>query len=277
MRVIFTLASGRSGTRFLSDLFRRNVACVCRHEPYADWGNPTMFGRPIYDRAVGDIAAVRRLAERKKAWIERRGGPLYVETSHAFLKSWWNLAPQLFNDWKLVHLIRDPRKVARSEANRHRLIDRWRLPFSYYRAGGARYFRWALTGREPIFACFPLGELTLFQWCVVQWIEIENRAMQLLDEHQMHGDCATLHSPHDLNEPQRVAEIFRALNLPARHDPPLLAGNQNRTPRSPTLLTEEDERQFADVVARLPANYLRIFRHPPYAALPWSDLLRREA
>jgi hypothetical protein len=275
MRVIFTLASGRSGTRFLSDLFRRNVSCVCRHEPYLDWGNPSMFGRPIYNRAVGDGTAVRRLAESKKKWIERRGGPLYVETSHAFLKSWWELAPELFDDWKLVHLVRDPRKVAKSEANRHEFADRWRLPFCYYRAGEERFFRWALTGREAIFAGFPRGELTLFQWYVVQWIEIENRAMRLLNEHQKHSGCATLHSPHDLNDPQRVAEMFRVLDVPVRHDPPLLAGNQNRTPRSPTLITDDDERQFAEVISRLPESYLAIFAYPPYTGLPWSAVLRK--
>jgi hypothetical protein len=256
-------------------LFRRNVECVCRHEPYFDRGNPDMFGRAIYDRAVGDMAAVRRLAQRKNAWIERCGGPLYVETSHAFLKSWWSLLPELFDDCKLVHLIRDPRKVAKSEANRHRFADRWRLPFCYYRAGDGRFFRWALTGKEPIFAAFQPGEMTLFQWYVVQWVEIENRATRFLDEHRKHGDCVTLHSPHDLNNSQRVAEMFRALDIPLRRDPPILAGKTNRTPRSPTLLTEEDQRQFADVVARLPESCLTIFRNPPYSALPWSEVLRK--
>jgi hypothetical protein len=232
-----------------------------------------MFGRPIYDRAVGDVAAVRRLAERKRAWIERHGAPLYVETSHAFLKSWWELAPELFDDWKLVHLVRDPRKVARSEANRHQFADRWRLPFRYYRAGGDRFFRWALTGREPIFDAFRPGELTLFQWYVVQWIEIENRAMRLLEEHQKHRHCVTLHSPHDLNDPQRVREMFRALELTVRNDPPVLAGKQNRTPRLPTQLTSDDERQFRDVIARLPDSHLAIFARAPYSALPWCGLL----
>lgn len=274
MRVIFTLASGRSGTRFLADLFCNNIECVCRHEPYFERGNPNLFGRPIYDRAVDDLAAVRRLAVRKRDWIARRGGGLYVETSHAFLKSWWDLAPELFDDWKLVHLIRDPRKVAKSEANRHDFADRWRLPFRNYRVGREHFFRWALTGREPIFAHFAPGELTRFQWYVVQWIEIENRAMRLLDEHDKHRDNMTLISPSDLNSPQRVSEMFRTLGLTARFDSPRLTGNQNRTPRAPTLLSPEDERQFAEVIARLPPDTLAIFRREPYIGLPWIGILK---
>lgn len=270
MRVILTLTSGRSGTKFLSGLFRHNVACVCRHEPYLDWGNPSMFGRAIYDRATGNLPAVRRLAAQKKRWIEGCGAGVYVETSHAFLKSWWELAPELFDDWKLVHLIRDPRKVARSEANRHQSADRWRVPLRYYRVAGDRFFRWALTGLEPIYASFAPGELTRFQWYVVQWIEIENRAMRLLDEHQKRADCVTLHTPRDLNDGQRVAAMFQTLDAPLRYESPRLVGNRNRTPRAPTVVTAEDERQFAEVIARLPAECLQIFRRPPYVDLPWS-------
>ena len=56
-----------------------------------------MFGRPIYDHAVGDTGAVRKLAERKRRVIERySGAAAYVETSHAFLKSWADMAIELF-------------------------------------------------------------------------------------------------------------------------------------------------------------------------------------
>lgn len=273
MRVIFTLASGRSGTRFLAGLFRNNAACVCRHEPYFDWGNPNLFGRAIYDRTVGNLEAVRRQVARKKAWIERTGASLYVETSHAFLKSWGDLASETFADWKLVHLIRDPRKVARSEANRHRAADRWRLPFCYYRAGSERFFRWALTGREPIFGRFAPGELSLFQWYVVQWIEIENRAMQILDRFDKHDDCVTLHTPRGLNDPQCVARMFEDLGVSIRACPPRLVGNINRTPRSPTVVTAEDEQEFAAVIARLRREHLAIFQREPYACLPWRHIL----
>jgi len=88
-----------------------------------------MFGRPIYDHAVGDEAAVRKLAERKKRAIEgysRTAG--YAETSHAFLKSWADIAIEFFPQMKLVHLVRNPLSVAKSEAIREDIIHRWRLP-----------------------------------------------------------------------------------------------------------------------------------------------------
>src|SRR5262249_55255251 len=90
---IFALSSGRSGTHFLYELIRRNVRdCVARHEPYGF--NPSMFGRPIYDLAVGERAYTRKLLERKRRIIKRCGATVYAETSHAFLKSWFDLAPE---------------------------------------------------------------------------------------------------------------------------------------------------------------------------------------
>ena len=102
MRTIFALASGRSGTRFLYELLRRNAAkCVCRHETYS-WSNPSMFGQPNYDRAVGNLAAVREQVAIKARWIGRQRAAAYAETSHAFLKSWYDLAPEFFPDLRLV-------------------------------------------------------------------------------------------------------------------------------------------------------------------------------
>ena len=52
------------------------------------------------------------------------------------------------------------------------------MPLRHYRGGdGKKYFRWALTGLEPIFSHLAGNPLSRFQWYVVQWIEIENRAM----------------------------------------------------------------------------------------------------
>jgi hypothetical protein len=273
MTSVFALSSGRSGTHFLAELIRRNAGgCVVRHEPYVF--NPSMFGRPIYDRAVGDLDAIRPLLARKLRCIEQCGAPTYIETSHAFLKSWSDLAPQSLPDLKVVHLVRDPLKVAKSEANRHDLIDWLHLPFGRYRGGdGRRYFRWSFTGLEPIFRHLDQALLSRFQWYAIQWIEIENRAMQFLERFDMHGRCFTLHSPHDLNEQKRVRELLDFLGLKTLGSAIDAGGWHNRNPR-PTVISQQDREQFAAVVRTLPASCLEIFRREPYVQLPWAAVLQ---
>ena len=271
---IFCLASGRSGTHFLFEILRRNTrGVVCRHEPYV-W-NPSMFGRPIYDHAVGDDGAVRRVAERKRRVIERYSRTAgYAETSHAFLKSWADIAAQFFPQMKLVHLVRNPLSVAKSEAIREDLIHRWRMPLrNYWGRDGKPYFRWALTGLEPIFAHLAGKPLSRFQWYVVQWIEIENRAMTFLREHDKEDDCFTLHSPVELNDESKVRSLLEFLDLPRRQKEIHLEGSKNRTPGVKTEITEHDQQEFAEVIRLLPASYLEIFQQPPYSQWEWAKKL----
>src|SRR4051812_16440310 len=140
MLTVFTLSSGRSGTHFLYQLIRRNARdCVARHETYGF--NPSMFGRPIYDYATGERERTRKLLQRKRRIIERCGAATHVETSHALLKSWPDLASEYFPRSKFIHLIRDPLKVAKSEADREELIKRLHFPLCHYRGSdGNRYF-----------------------------------------------------------------------------------------------------------------------------------------
>lgn len=275
MLTIFALASGRSGTHFLYELLRRNsLDCVCRHETYS-WSNPSMFGRPIYDYAVGNLGAVRQQVALKARWISRQRTAAYAETSHALLKSWFELASEFFPDLRLVHLVRDVLQVARSEANREELIHRWHIPFRNARGGnGTRFFRWALTGLEPIFRLFDGVELTRFQWYVLQWIEIENRAMRMLKQFSLADRCITLHSPDDLNDAGQVRRLFDFLGLQTRSSSPLIDGFKNATPGVRTVVSDEDRRQAREVIAQLPAEYLAIFEQPPYADWAWSALLR---
>ena len=100
MITVFALANGRSGTRFLCHLLRHNLKnAVCRHEPYFDWGNPSMFGTPIHDHTHGKLDPIRQLLSRKQRFIARlmarRRCDTYVETSHSFLKSYYDLAPEV--------------------------------------------------------------------------------------------------------------------------------------------------------------------------------------
>lgn len=271
---IFTLASGRSGTHFLYQLIRRNAqSCTARHETYGL--NPSMFGHAIYDHATDNSEAIRKLLARKQRIADRCRTDFYAETSHAFLKSWFHLAIEFFPRLKLVHLIRDPLKVAKSEADREQLIQRLRVPFCHYRGGdGQRYFLWSLTGLEPIFQHFEAARLTRFQWYLVQWIEIENRAMKFLCEFNKHDDCFTLHSPVELNDPARVAALFDFLGLAPRGKKLALAGRRNTNWRA-THITDDDRRQFQEVLERIPTSYLEVFGREPYALLPWANALTK--
>jgi len=270
---IFCLASGRSGTHFLYEILRRNTrGAVCRHEPYL-W-NPSMFGRPIYDRAVGDHATVRRVALKKRGVIEKfLRTAAYAETSHAFLKSWCDVAIEFWPQMKLVHLVRNPLAVAKSEATREQIIQRWRMPFRNYRGGdGQPYFRWALTGLEEIFRHVPKG-LTRYQHYLLQWIEIENRAMRFLQQHNKTADCFTIHSPVELNSPEHVQSLVEFLDLPRKSREVILQGSHNRTPGVKTHIDPHDENALTEVIQWLPPDYLRIFQQPPYNAWEWSRKL----
>src|SRR5262249_40384299 len=136
--VIFTLTSARSGTLYLRSLFKHNVAdCVCRHEPFFDWGNPTLFGRAIYDAYAGRVDRIRSLLLKKRSYIERLRTDSYIESSHAFLKSAYLAALEVFPEMRLIHLIRDPLKVAKSEAYRQMWRQRLHTPFHFYRGDDA--------------------------------------------------------------------------------------------------------------------------------------------
>jgi hypothetical protein len=277
MITVFALANGRSGTRFLSHLLRHNLKhAVCRHEPYFDWGNPSMFGKPIEDHTRGELDQVRQLLARKQRFIASRRCEVYVETSHAFLKSYYDLAEEFFPHSKFVHLVRHPLKTARSEANREQWLEDIRFPWRHYRGhDGRKRYRWSLTGEEPIYRAAELPRPTLFQRYVLQWIEVENRAMQFLDEFGKHVDCVTLHSPRDLNDPECVKRMIDRLNLKLAGDEARITGRRNRTPGKQTNITAQEEREFREVVARLPDEYLAIFRQPPYDAFEWVGWIQR--
>lgn len=277
MKTIFTLTSARSGTRFLADLYKENIlASVVYHEPYFAPGNPTMFGLPIYDHSSGNLEPVKELLQTKARSIGRYAPRVYIETSHAFLKSYWDLATEFFLNVSVVHLVRNPLQVARSEVNREILIDRWRFPFRRYRGRDDRkYFLWSLTGLEPIFHFFDPNCLTRFQWYFIQWIEIENRAFEFLERFGKRSMCFTLHSPIDLTDRDKIAELFLFQGLKSRTVTPIIRGSKNRTPGQATTVGSAEEVEVREVIQQIPEKYLRIFRDKPYSDFEWVSWLQK--
>ncbi len=272
---LFTLSSARSGTLYLRYLFQNNIRnCVCRHEPFFDWGNPTFFGRAIYDAHAGRLDRLRQLMAAKRSYVERLPGRVYLESSHAFLKSAYRVALEFFPNLGLIHLIRDPLKVARSQAWREGWRRRLHAPFHFYRGDdGDRHFAWALTRNEEIFRAFEGERLTLFQLYLLEWIEIENRAVRFLLEHDLQNRCFTLQTPRELNEPVRIAQLFDFFGLERKGLELVQGGRKNRSLGYSNQGAAVEEAQCAEVLARVPSQYLDIFSHPPYVGQKWSQRL----
>lgn len=269
---IFVLASGRSGTKFLSDIFRYNIKnCISKHEPL-----PDMFGKPIYWYFQGRTEDIRRLFLIKKKRINRYKKNIYLETNHAFLKSFCDVAMEFFPDMKLIHLIRNPLKVAKSETNKHILHEKTHFPLQYYVGDDKeKHFRWALTGLEDIFKAVNINKFTLYQKYVLQWIEIENRAMRFLEKYKKHKDCYTLILPKDLNDHHVLMDLFRFFKLELKRNMIIIRGRRNYN-LIPTIVIDEDKRQFREIVSSLPKSYLEIFQKEPYNRVEWIKLLMKE-
>ncbi len=277
-RIIFALTSARAGTLYLSHLFRNNIPdCVCRHEPFFDWGNPTMFGRAIYDAYAGRVERIRSLLEKKRAYIQRLPGNLYLESSHAFLKSSYLAALDVFPALELIRVIRDPLKVARSEAYRQDWRRRVHAPFHFYKAGdNRRHFVWALTGNEPIFRHFDSVRLSTFQWYLLQWIEIENRAARFLEEHDLQSRCFTLETP-ELSSPEKLKSMFDFFGLKTARPELVLAGRRNRSFGYSAAKAAKEEAEAKTILEALPAPYFEIFRREPYIGYSWSKRLQKQS
>ena len=190
--------------------------------------------------------------------------------------SYYDLALEYFPESRFVHLFRHPLKTARSEANRELWLDKIRFPWRKYRTGdGRRLFTWSLTGDEPIYREVGLDSASLFQRYVIQWIEIENRAMQFLDEFGLHQRCVRLHSPHDLNDAEKMRQAIAQLELEPVGAEVEIAGKQNRTPGAKTTITGQEEDEFRTVIERMPTEKLAIFQREPYAGHEWAEWLRK--
>lgn len=275
MLTLFTLASGRSGTSFVADFFRRNVPdCYSTHEPYLLPGNPVLFGRPIYWNTMQDDEKLLPLLLRKQQFINRLDTAVYFESSHALLKSCPRHLCRLFPDSGFIHLVRSPFRVAKSEFLREELIRKARIPFITYRIdSGERLFKWSLTGKEPIFSFFADFPLSRFQFYFLQWIEIEYRAMNLLGENQMQSRVFFIDADKDLKSEQRMVSMLDFFGL--SHKQPL---DMNlKTNRTPFVIssepTERDIKECRDVWRLLPEEYRKPLCQPPYDQCEWQATL----
>ena len=272
--VLFTLASGRSGTSYLADFFAKNITqCYSTHEPYFTPGNPTLFGQPIAWNTLHNDCALLPVLERKCRFIASRREPFYFESNHAFLKAFNRHAGALLNNPGFIHLVRNPLLVAKSEFVREQMIRKVHLPFADYTSDtGERLFRWALTGQEDLFQHYPPTlnrPVSRFQFYVLQWLEIEHRAMQLIRDNHWQDRVFFIDVDVDLKREavlRNMVDFFGLPYMPVFN----LDLRRNKTPFiGPTLITEQDKLEFQAVVRNLPGSYKKLLQDKPYRDCSW--------
>ena len=277
MKVIFCLTTARAGTKYLAYLFKNNIKkCNSKHEPL-----PSMFGKSIYLYKKGEFDNIKKRFNKKVKKIQNDNVDVYIETSHAFLKSFSDIAIEFYPDMKLIHLIRNPLKMAKSGLNRFKQIRKYKIPCLYKGDDGNKYMIWSLTGEEDIYKYFDLDwddiyylrdDKQILQFLLLQWIEIENRAMSFLKKYNKQKDCFTLHSPRDLNDEKIIREMFEFFGLETKTDKINFKGRKNKG-KNPTIVKDEDKKYLQEIVDKLPSKYLQIFENKPYKNYEWSDFL----
>jgi hypothetical protein len=128
---VFTMTTGRSGTKFLASLLRENLPdAECHHEIHG-WDRfgvdtPDLSHMTLFN-SQGNVAKVRAFWESKLGRIAATQHRYYVETSHLLMKGGLveNLAP--LTAAGIVHLIaleRDPYATILSFRNRFDFLDK---------------------------------------------------------------------------------------------------------------------------------------------------------
>lgn len=130
---IVIVSTGRTGTGFLADLLQRRVPQAEAHHitPRSTWVNvlSNMHLSGLVPRRVL-VAFVQMLKGRE---LERCTRPFFVDSNN-HLYALVAIAPQLYPNLRVVHLVRDPRSYVRSHLNWARqrpksFVANYLLPF----------------------------------------------------------------------------------------------------------------------------------------------------
>ena len=275
MKTIFTLVSGRSGTSYLAHFFKYNVKnCYSTHEPYFTYRNPVLFGQAIAWNTYQEDEKLLPLLQRKKDFITRVKKPVYFESNHAFLKTCHRYAARLVDQPGFIHLVRDPRYVAKSEWVREQLIRKIHLPFAYYKSRNKHFFQWSLTGDETIFDYYKDINISRYQFYLLQWIEIEYRAIQLLINNHWQDKVFFIEVEKDLRNPFVLLEMLDFFGLASFHKTLKTDLKTNKTPfLGQTKLSKQDLQASEQIFAKLPQHYKSLFTRSPYKNCQWTDAI----
>lgn len=122
IRKAFIVSTGRTGTQFLARFFNSFSDVYANHEPKPDFLGLSINyvrGDVTKEYAVKAIECGRRPMFRR---IKRKGVAIYIESNNRFF-SLLKPLQEVFDDFRLIHIIRDGRDYVRSGMSRSWYTD----------------------------------------------------------------------------------------------------------------------------------------------------------
>jgi len=114
-----------------------------------------------------------------------------------------------------------------------------------------------------------------FQFYVLQWLEIEHRAMQLIRGNHWQDRVFFIDVDVNLKREAVLKDMVHFFDLP--HQPVFnLNLRRNKTPFiGPTIITEQDKQEFRMVARNLPDSYKALLQDKPYRDCNWFAEVNR--
>lgn len=113
IKYIFCISTGRSGSKYLADLFGVIPGVISVHEP-----EPQLNGRPMTLYLEGKEEGIQELMDSKLLRTAEtvKGSTMYIETTHCFIKGFgWELPKHIDQDQLgIIILKRDHQQVVQS-------------------------------------------------------------------------------------------------------------------------------------------------------------------
>lgn len=235
--MIFVISSGRVGTNYLSCLFGSVPGTIGFHEPVPQMNGE--FVRMANSLPYAETYGARREAKvpALEAWVQQNPGATYSETSHMFIKTFYDVVCDRFEDVRVVVLRRSLRRTLRSF-----------LSMGLF-AGSPSTPVWMTSPNAATAAIrcpFRDDDMDPVDLCIAYLMDIEARASRFREEYP----SVPVHevSLDELNSPAGVRRLFGELGLDPEPALGLIGRRTNLHERTkaefglPASLEECDER-----------------------------------
>ncbi|MCH2177318.1 MAG: hypothetical protein MK106_00810 [Mariniblastus sp.] len=211
-RLIFSINSGRAGSKYLSTLLGTAKEVHSFHEPAPDMAGRYVKYLPVKRHTLKTLLVSLPVARKKLRKVETikkklevmEPGEIYAETNFQYILSFYDAIESHFHDQYHVVLMR-----------RHlpKVLKSW-MELGWFRAGHRPTRYWCYSAVAPSRAVPPVAsmrELDSFDQCIAYLIDIEGRAQRFLKDFP--NVPVTQVRLESLSSPELVRRLFNQLGI----------------------------------------------------------------